>query len=447
MASVRKRFPDDPKSPWVCDYVDQSGTRRLKTFKMKKLADAFRMKMEAEISEGIHTSDRESVTVAQAADAFIRDCERRHHIGDEMSGSSLAAYRGAVKVVKLRFGSMLVKNLTTIAVQAWVDELSVQRKRNTLHSRYRALRMILTFSVRKGWIKRSVLKDEPARLPALGNERVRIPTKADIVKVIDATRKEKKPGRHYNTVLVNRAIVLLGFHCGMRIGEIAGLQWENVDFTNDTVAVRHSHSREDGLKAPKSSAGNRDIPMSPDVRAALMDLWQYWTLRARVVKLDAGGYSKGKCTPKATFTRRRNQLERALAQPFSAHEVDEPLEGFVMRSIAANGRHGFEHYDPAGVANLQASNWHTIMSDAGLLDDDGKPLFSSHKMRHAAVSLMIESGLPALNLKTVIGHKNINTTMSVYAHLFPDDQRSKIAIEGIAAALDATRVRQNNVSI
>jgi integrase len=64
--SIRKRTwttrRGEQKEAWVVDYADQNGTRRLKTFTKKKLADAFATTAKIQIRHGIHTPDSDSVT-------------------------------------------------------------------------------------------------------------------------------------------------------------------------------------------------------------------------------------------------------------------------------------------------------------------------------------------------------------------------------------------------
>ena len=58
MASIRKRTwtsGGEIRSAWVCDYVDQKGKRRLKTFKAKKAADAWLVQARGEVARGVHT--------------------------------------------------------------------------------------------------------------------------------------------------------------------------------------------------------------------------------------------------------------------------------------------------------------------------------------------------------------------------------------------------------
>lgn len=62
--SVRKREWTTPsgeaKSAWVVDYFDTNGTRRLKTFRLKKEADQFAATASVEVREGVHVADSAS---------------------------------------------------------------------------------------------------------------------------------------------------------------------------------------------------------------------------------------------------------------------------------------------------------------------------------------------------------------------------------------------------
>ena len=98
MASIRKRnwtYKGEGKSAWVVDYTDQTGKRRQKTFERKKDADAFLVKARHEVSQGTHTPEHASITVAGAAELWIK--------GKELEGlerSTLAQYRQHVDLHK-----------------------------------------------------------------------------------------------------------------------------------------------------------------------------------------------------------------------------------------------------------------------------------------------------------------------------------------------------------
>ena len=91
MASIRKRSwksGGEIKAAWVADYFDQGGKRRLKTFSTKKAADAWLVGARGEVARGVHTPERESVTVAAAGKLWIERSE-----ADGLEESTVRQYR------------------------------------------------------------------------------------------------------------------------------------------------------------------------------------------------------------------------------------------------------------------------------------------------------------------------------------------------------------------
>ncbi|WP_376711460.1 MULTISPECIES: tyrosine-type recombinase/integrase [Carnobacterium] len=51
---------------------------------------------------------------------------------------------------------------------------------------------------------------------------------------------------------------------------------------------------------------------------------------------------------------------------------------------------------------------------------------SFHKLRHSSASYLISVGKHAEVVQQVLGHKDIRTTMNIYAHVF-DEQKEDVA--------------------
>jgi integrase len=61
---------------------------------------------------------------------------------------------------------------------------------------------------------------------------------------------------------------------GMRRGEVLGIRWCDIDFENDNIYVRQQVSRINGaikVGELKTESSFRVIPISPDIRAALLE--------------------------------------------------------------------------------------------------------------------------------------------------------------------------------
>lgn len=76
MAVIRRRAwttPDgESRVRWQVDYVDRAGKRRAKQFKRKADAEAWLIGASFEVSQGTHTPSSQSITIADAAELWMK---------------------------------------------------------------------------------------------------------------------------------------------------------------------------------------------------------------------------------------------------------------------------------------------------------------------------------------------------------------------------------------
>lgn len=181
---------------------------------------------------------------------------------------------------------------------------------------------------------------------------------------------------------------------GMRVGEITGLRWEDVDFEKNEISVNHtlvyySRRQENGvcrfaINTPKTRAGERVIPMLPRVREALLE-------------------------------ERRLQRESGI----TCQSVIDGYTDFVFLN-----RFGKVHHQSTLNEVL-----HRIVRDCNLevLDNDPDsaspvllPHFSCHHLRHTFATRMVEQGVNIKVMQDVLGHADVQTTMNIYADVTKD---------------------------
>src|SRR6202035_1356853 len=119
--SVRKRIwktaAGEERQAWIVDYADQTGKRRMKTFRLKKEADAFETRSRFEITQGTHTPDSASVTIAEAADLWIETCA-----GRRLERSTIDSYRQHIKfhilpfIGKIKLSQIIEPNLIVVTL-------------------------------------------------------------------------------------------------------------------------------------------------------------------------------------------------------------------------------------------------------------------------------------------------------------------------------------------
>jgi integrase len=70
-----------------------------------------------------------------------------------------------------------------------------------------------------------------------------------------------------------RPVITVALHQALRLGEVAGLQWEDIDWVGGKLRVRQALGR-DGNLGPTKSGREDTIQLNPAARAALLDLRQ-----------------------------------------------------------------------------------------------------------------------------------------------------------------------------
>lgn len=441
MATVRKRewlstpkaelgqepAPAKKKSAWVVTYTDQDGKRRQGgTFERKKDADREKLRIEQEIESGTHTARQASMSLQRASELFIESCEQRRILGDKMSGYHLRSLRSNLdNMICPKFGHRLLTEITTHEVEEWLRGLAVTRKASTIKRYERVLSAVLQFSVRKRWIKRNLLRDDPVRLPAAKKRQVNVAAISD-VKAILAVLDQRDRKEHLRTHHYRPGVILLGLFGGLRSGEIRGLQWEDVDFENGNLLIKNSYSDVDGLKSTKTEAGERVVPMAAAVKEALLDVLRFQQAYQAAIA------SEPPSRPAQTY-RLKAELAK-LTEPDLEAERTGPV--FVL----ADGGYIKQ-------ADLRNHYFVRVQKRAGILADGKKP-FSMHSLRHTCVSLLIKANMPILNVSKMVGHARTSVTLDVYSHLFPEDTAARTVVDAIdmsfRAATPAQQIEATN---
>ena len=379
MASIRKRrwkTRGIERTAWVVNYTDATGTRRLKTFDTKKEADTWADTARLEVRQGIHTPASASRTVEQAAESWIENAE-----AENLEVSTIKQRRVHLRVHIVPFiGGEKLSALTMPRVTQFDTDLrdngrSPATRRKVLTS----LKAILKFAQSKGWVAQNVasgvtVKSDDRNAKGPLREGHDFPTKAELRTLMD-----KAPAKW-------RPLIITAVFTGMRVSELRGLRWPDIDLTGATIHVRQRADNWGKLGKPKSKAGSRDIPLAPLVVNAL----KQWRVDCPVGKLD-------------------------LVFP---NEDGEIGSYFTIRS----------------------SCWIPLQLDSGISTSNPtrKAKYSFHALRHAAASLFIAHlGWTPKRLQAVMGHASIAMTFDRYGHLFADPDNDREAMKKLQAAVVA----------
>lgn len=201
--------------------------------------------------------------------------------------------------------------------------------------------------------------------------------------------------------------ILLG--TGMRIGECLGLRWEDVDLENGWISVNHTISSYKSnaqkkqvckISLPKTEAGVRVIPMIDAVKYAFemereQQLDLYGSLNRQVLDGMCGFVFQnrdGKIPSAAT-------INLALARMQDSYNEDEAIRARKERR-----------------------------------EPELMPRFSCHYLRHTFATRLCENESNLKVIQSVMGHRNIETTMDIYAEATQD--KMKVSFESLSCKMN-----------
>ncbi|MBX9456160.1 MAG: site-specific integrase [Rhizobium sp.] len=403
--SVRKREWVTPKgeakTAWVCDYIDTKGVRRLKTFKLKKEAEAFAKTTAVEVRDGVHVADSETVTVEAASKLWIASTNAAG-----LERSSIADYERTLRLHIFPFiGALRLNMLNTARLRAYEDELRASGRSASMTKRVMtSLGTMLSDAQERGLVVRNAAREMQARRGKSASRQEKrhkgrlkigtdIPTREEVKALITVAE-----GRW-------RAFILVAAFCGLRASELRGLRWQDVDIDKREIRVHQRADRFNDIGQPKSISGERTVPAPPIVINSLRE-WKLACPKRDTGKQDFAG---------------KSILAHELVFPNGAGRV-ENLNNILKRGI-------LPLWVKAGV-----------VIDTGKIDDEGNPIPDSkygglHCLRHWFASWCINRredgglGLPPKIVQERMGHSTIALTMDTYSHLFPrDDDGSELAI-------------------
>ena len=152
--SVRKRewttHSGEQKEAWIVDYA-QDGKRHIQTFRRKKDADAYAQQVGVDIRAGTHTPPSKSITVAQAAEDWIKSVEL-----EGREASTLAQYRQHARHINARLVNVKLASLTTPRVNAFRDDLLQGMTRAMARKVLSSLKSLLRDAQRRGNVSQNV---------------------------------------------------------------------------------------------------------------------------------------------------------------------------------------------------------------------------------------------------------------------------------------------------
>lgn len=271
--------------------------------------------------------------------------------------STYVSYKSKLTVHILpTLGGIKLSALTKDQVQALCDQLELTLSTSSVHAVLRVLRTCLYAAK-----EQDLLGGNPAeriRLPKLGKQRSKALS-------VQEQSKLKQAAQASTTGLA----VLFALETGMRIGEISGLKWSDIDWERREIQVKRTVQRLTDEKGrskivegtPKTLSSCRTIPLS---KRLYQLLWQ---------------------------------KKRASADAYIISNSEKSIDPRVLR---------YQFRELTRAAGVSEVTFHTL--------------------RHTFATRCLESGVNVATISALLGHHSVKMTLDVYTHSLQTEERAAI---------------------
>lgn len=226
-------------------------------------------------------------------------------------------------------------------------------------------------------IKASILRGHyKNEMPLLDLSEIKFKSEKKEIEILSKLEQSKLESHILSTKLnIRKLCILLTLYTGLRIGEVCGLKWENIDFENHALYVKRTIQRvkcDDGIKktkliesTPKSKSSIRKVP----IPAFIVD----------------------------------------LLKKYYTNDEDFILSGSTKL------------YDPRLLEN----------SFSRLIKKVGLKKIKYHALRHTFATRSIEAGVDIKTLSELLGHSTVDITLKTYVHT--SDELKKKSIDKLVS--------------
>ena len=285
--------------------------------------------------------------------------------------------------VQPEIGRFRIQTLKKSDIKRFYNMVVEERglKISTVDNVHTVLHQVLTAAVEDGYMRMNVsdnvLKELKQALN-IGAGRRRALTMPEQELFLEYLNSEKNRYFHWYPIFA----VMIG--TGMRVGEITGLRWCDIDLEEGIIEVNHTlvyydHAKDGcyfNVHTPKTEAGRRRIPMLDYVKEAFQMERRYQDFNDLKCKVTVDGYTDFIFINRFGSVQHQGTLNKALRRIIRDCNEDQLARG---------------------------------MKEPVLL-----PKFSCHSLRHTFTTRLVEEGVNIKVVQDVLGHKDVATTLNIY---------------------------------
>lgn len=378
---------------WVFQYrVD--GQRKTKRFKRKSDAKAFQEALSAQMTGEQNSPGQgaDVITIGEWMDRWLESYAK-----PTVKLSTFCSYEQLTRShIKPQIGSLYLNTLRVDDLQDFFNERrehgNVKAEGGLSPKTLTNLRNLLHLALDQA-VKNKLLKENPiegVRLPKNVQREMRVLSRDEQDRLIKAARQAPEPAAFG---------IIFDLFTGLRLGELCGLRWQNVDMEQGIFRVCETRNR----------LPNHDDSIAVSTSVKTVSSTKTDHSRRTVYLLD-------ELLEDLAYYK---EIQDSITAEYSGYN----REGYVF--CQENG----QPYEPRTYQDL----FKRCVRQAGIKDAN------FHALRHTFATRSLEAGMDVVTLSRLLGHANPSITMDKYGHALDDHKRASVGkLGGIYAGAKKT---------
>lgn len=359
-------------------FIAHRGKRKAKSIGDEKAANLVASKIRAKLALGEFQLDEPPppLTFKEIAERWLESW-----VKTQRSRSTYDNYkRGLTTWAYPRIGEKFLEKITRGDIKDIIKDVSAKgRTKNTIKAVIAPIRALFEDAIDNG----QKLPNPASKIKSLLNNKtdrrlhVNPLNSEEVPRLLDGATdsdRSREGSRHRDIVPSVWLLLLTAVRTGMRLGELLGLQWGDVDFRERRISVKRQWTKERQLKLTKTEK-SRNVDMSDQLCAAFQQ-----AMDIRQAELAVEG--------------REFDLDEPIFRNSVDHRVDHRRMGEIIfkRCLLL-----------AGLRRIRF-----------------------HDLRHTFASLLLANGESLVYVKEQLGHYSIRETVDTYGHLVPGANRGAV---------------------
>ena len=374
--SIMKRMVDGKQVGWRGSLTigrnDNGGLKRKDFYgKTKKEVQTKMDDYKKQMSLGLLMNDK--ITVDQWFFTWLFDFKSK-----DLAPSTFECYEGVYRlyIKDSDIGGIKLIDLRTAHLQRYYTKLLDVDKLDASNVKRinKTLKTCLKEAIKQGYLQKNWCDD--VNLPKVKKEdNIKALSKDDQLRLLEALKGVDL-----------ELLITFALGTGLRLGEVLGLKWSDIDFKEHTLFVQRSVRRV--VEIRRDGSRNRvlkEVPPKTDNSF-------------RTVPIPDSILSKLK-----SYKKEQNKLILAIGEDYHNNNyVFCNNDGTIMDPKKPNRRL------------------------SSVLKSNDIELITFHGLRHTYCTRLFEAGVPPKTVQSLVGHSDIETTMNIYTHVMKETKMEAV---------------------